>query len=141
MATTGRSPPIAIPAALVTKIKNAATFNQGFQTTEYLGSALMDMKYHTVDPAGIDPVAFERSTLEALGMPDEIVMRHRTPHFNHIFSGEGYATGYYSYDLGTWSFDASGDFALVVGTEQGGADDVGVIHRLDDAAWRAAEKK
>jgi peptidyl-dipeptidase Dcp len=86
-----------IPADLVQKIKNAATFNQGFSTTEYLASALMDMKYHTVDPKGLDPRTFERETLASLGMPREIVMRHRSPHFGHVFSGEGYSTGYYGY--------------------------------------------
>ncbi|MCR9183194.1 MAG: M3 family metallopeptidase [Flavobacteriaceae bacterium] len=86
-----------IPAALVEKVKNASTFNQGFATTEFLGSALMDMKYHTVNPDGINPREFEKETLDALGMPKEIVMRHRTPHFGHVFSGEGYATAYYGY--------------------------------------------
>ena len=86
-----------IPAELVAKIKKAATFNQGFATTEYLASALMDMKYHTMDPAGLDVDAFERAALAELNMPGEIVMRHRSPHFGHIFSGEGYSAGYYSY--------------------------------------------
>lgn len=86
-----------IPDELVEKIQNAATFNQGFKTTEYLASALMDMRYHTVDPTGLDPDAFERKTLAELGMPSELPMRHRSPHFGHVFSGEGYATGYYGY--------------------------------------------
>lgn len=86
-----------IPAALVEKVKNASTFNQGFATTEFLGSALMDMKYHTVDPTNINPREFEKETLNALGMPKEIVMRHRSPHFGHVFSSEGYATAYYGY--------------------------------------------
>ena len=86
-----------IPAELVAKIKNAATFNQGFSTTEYLASALVDMRYHTTDPAGIDPDAFERETLASLNMPSELPMRHRSTHFGHIFSGEGYSAGYYGY--------------------------------------------
>ncbi|MGV6819811.1 MAG: M3 family metallopeptidase [Parvularcula sp.] len=87
-----------IPQELVDKIEAAATFNQGFATTEYLASALIDMKLHTLDDASnIDPDAFERETLEALGMPKELPMRHRTPQFAHIFSGEGYAAGYYAY--------------------------------------------
>jgi peptidyl-dipeptidase Dcp len=86
-----------IPAELVEKIKNASTFNQGFATTEFLASALMDMKYHTTDPETINPREFEKKTLDELGMPREIVMRHRTPHFGHVFSGEGYATAYYGY--------------------------------------------
>jgi len=86
-----------MPDELVAKIRNAATFNQGFETTEFLASALMDMKYHTMDPADLDVDAFEREALAELGMPDEIVMRHRSPQFTHAFSGEGYSAGYYSY--------------------------------------------
>ena len=86
-----------MPEALVKKIKKAATFNQGFATTEYLASALMDMKLHLADPTDLDVGAFERETLAALNMPKELPMRHRTPHFGHVFSGEGYATAYYGY--------------------------------------------
>jgi peptidyl-dipeptidase Dcp len=86
-----------MPADLVQKIKNAATFNQGFSTTEYLASALMDMKYHSIDPAGIDVGAFEKEYLESIDMPSEIPMRHRSPHFGHVFSSEGYAAAYYGY--------------------------------------------
>ncbi len=86
-----------IPNALVAKIRKAATFNEGFHTVEYLASALIDMKLHLAGGAPIDPVAFERDTLKALGMPDEIVMRHRTAQFGHVFSGDGYSAGYYSY--------------------------------------------
>jgi len=82
---------------LVAKIKNAATFNQGFSTTEYLASAIMDMKLHLGDPTNIDIDKFERETLAELKMPKELPMRHRTPHFGHVFSGEGYATAYYGY--------------------------------------------
>jgi len=87
----------AIPEALVAKIKKAATFNQGFGTTEYLASALMDMKLHIANPETIDIATFERETLAELKMPKELPMRHRTPHFGHVFSGEGYATAYYGY--------------------------------------------
>ena len=86
-----------IPKDLVAKIKKAATFNQGFATVEYLASALIDMKLHTADQENIDPDAFERETLKELGMPDELPMRHRTPHFQHIFSSDSYSAGYYSY--------------------------------------------
>ena len=86
-----------MPEDLVAKIKNAATFNQGFSTTEYLASAILDMKYHTMDPASLDVDAFERATLAEMKMPDEIVMRHRSPHFGHIFRSEGYSAGYYGY--------------------------------------------
>lgn len=86
-----------IPKALVAKIKKARAFNQGFRTTEYLASALMDMKLHLADPSTLDVDAFERKTLAELQMPKELVMRHRTPHFGHVFSGESYATAYYGY--------------------------------------------
>ena len=86
-----------MPKSLIAKIKQAATFNQGFKTTEYLASALVDMKFHTVDPTGIDADKFERETLAALNMPKQIVMRHRSPQFGHIFSSEGYASSYYGY--------------------------------------------
>jgi len=86
-----------MPKALIEKIDKAATFNQGFQTVEFLGSAIMDMRYHTVDPANLDPRAFEKDELAKLGMPKEIPMRHRSPQFGHVFSSEGYAAGYYGY--------------------------------------------
>ena len=86
-----------IPASLVEKIKKASTFNQGFSTTEYLASSLMDMKLHLADPSNLDVDSFERETLADLHMPKELPMRHRTPQFGHVFSGEGYATAYYGY--------------------------------------------
>ncbi|MBN09212.1 MAG: peptidase M3 [Flavobacteriaceae bacterium] len=108
----------AIPESLVEKIKKAATFNQGFATTEYLASALIDMKIHLADPDGLDVEEFEKNTLIELGMPKELVMRHRTPHFGHVFSGEGYATNYYGYmwaevltaDAAEAFFEAPGGF-------------------------------
>ncbi|MCC7339493.1 MAG: M3 family metallopeptidase [Bryobacterales bacterium] len=88
----------AMPASLRKKIEAASKFNQGFATTEFLASALVDMKLHTLkDASAVDPDKFERETLAALGMPKELPMRHRTPQFAHIFSSEGYAAGYYSY--------------------------------------------
>ncbi|HKN83733.1 MAG TPA: M3 family metallopeptidase [Pyrinomonadaceae bacterium] len=86
-----------IPQELVDKIKRSATFNQGFATVEYLSAALVDMKLHLAGDRKIDPDAFERETLAQLGMPKEIVMRHRLPHFLHIFSSDSYSAGYYSY--------------------------------------------
>jgi peptidyl-dipeptidase Dcp len=86
-----------IPGDLVAKIAHAATFNAGFKTVEFLASALIDMKLHLAGATPIDPATFERDTLHGLGMPEEIVMRHRTPQFGHIFSGDGYSAGYYSY--------------------------------------------
>ncbi len=106
-----------IPAALVEKIKNASTFNQGFETTEFLASALMDMKYHTIDPENINPKSFEKKALKELNMPEEIVMRHRSPQFGHVFSGEGYATGYYGY---LWADVLTADAAEAFAESPGG---------------------
>ena len=86
-----------IPQELIDKLKKAATFNQGFATVEYLASAIIDMKIHTSDELQIDPDQFERETLKEIGMPEELPMRHRTPHFAHIFSSDAYSAGYYSY--------------------------------------------
>ncbi|MEM9644653.1 MAG: M3 family metallopeptidase [Planctomycetota bacterium] len=99
-----------MPRELVDKIEKASTFNQGFGTTEYLASALIDMKLHLAGDADIDPDSFERDTLEELGMPSEIPMRHRTPHFAHIFSSDAYSAGYYSY---LWSDALTADAAEV----------------------------
>jgi peptidyl-dipeptidase Dcp len=86
-----------IPQELVDKIARSKTFNQGFATVEYLSAALVDMKLHLAGDRKIDPDAFERETLAQLGMPKEIVMRHRLPHFLHVFSSDSYSAGYYSY--------------------------------------------
>lgn len=118
-----------IPAAMVAKIKKAATFNQGFETTEYLASALMDLKYHMVDPSGIDSDAFERETLAKLGMPKEIVMRHRSPQFGHIFSGEGYSAGYYGY---LWADVLTSDAAEAFEQASGGYYDKQMARKLVD---------
>jgi peptidyl-dipeptidase Dcp len=87
----------AMPQALLDKIEASKTFNQGFATTEYLSSAIVDMKLHTVADGIVDPDAFERKTLAEIGMPKQIVMRHRLPQFNHLFSSDSYSAGYYSY--------------------------------------------
>lgn len=116
----------AIPTELVAKIEKASTFNEGFATTEFLASALIDMKYHLADPSNIDADAFERENLSLLGMPREIVMRHRSPQFSHIFSGDGYSAGYYSY---LWSDVITAD-AFEAFTEAGGPYDKAVAARL-----------
>jgi peptidyl-dipeptidase Dcp len=105
-----------MPAALVDKINKADTFNQGFATVEYLSSALVDMKLH-LDPTGlVDPDAFEKKALAEIGMPKEMVMRHRLPQFGHLFSSDSYSAGYYSYlwsetmDADTWAaFEEAGN--------------------------------
>lgn len=87
----------AMPQALIDKMRAASTFNQGFATVEYLSAALVDMELHT-DPKGeVDAKAFEKKTLARLGMPKQIVMRHRMPQFLHLFSSDSYSAGYYSY--------------------------------------------
>ncbi|MGB0981273.1 MAG: M3 family metallopeptidase [Winogradskyella sp.] len=116
-----------IPAALVKKIKKAATFNQGFGTTEYLASALIDMKLHLADPTHIDIDKFERETLDELGMPKELPMRHRTPHFGHVFSGEGYATAYYGY---MWADVLTSDASEAFKEAKGGFYDKDVAAKL-----------
>lgn len=86
-----------MPQALVDKLDRAAKFNQGFDTVEFLGSGLVDLRLHLADPPPADIAAFERETLAAIGMPREISMRHRLPHFGHLFASDAYASGYYSY--------------------------------------------
>jgi peptidyl-dipeptidase Dcp len=115
-----------IPKALVDKIKAAGTFNQGFQTMEYLASAVIDMKLHLAGGETIDPDKFEREELEKLGMPAEIVMRHRTPQFGHVFASDGYSAGYYSY---LWSDSLTAD-ALEAFEEGKGAWDKSVAERF-----------
>jgi peptidyl-dipeptidase Dcp len=88
----------AMPDHLLTRLLAARTFNQGFATVEYVASALVDLELHLLaDPRGFDVTAFEETALERIGMPAEMVMRHRPTHFTHVFSGGGYASAYYSY--------------------------------------------
>jgi len=87
-----------MPEALLKKVLDARTFNQGCATVEYVSSALVDLDFHLLDNAdGLDVPAFEKAALEKIGMPQEIVMRHRSPHFQHVFSGDGYSSAYYCY--------------------------------------------
>lgn len=116
-----------MPKELIAKIKKAATFNQGFATTEYLASAIMDMKLHMADPTNIDVDAFEKETLAKMNMPKELVMRHRTPHFGHVFSGEGYATAYYGY---MWADVLTSDAAEAFAEAPGGFYDKEVAARM-----------
>ncbi|HEX8688064.1 MAG TPA: M3 family metallopeptidase, partial [Pyrinomonadaceae bacterium] len=115
-----------IPQSLVDRIKRASTFNEGFATTEYLSSALVDMKLHLAGSQKIDPDAFEKKTLTELGMPSELVMRHRTPQFGHVFASDGYSAGYYSY---LWSDVLTAD-AFEAFVEGGGAYDKATAERL-----------
>jgi peptidyl-dipeptidase Dcp len=117
-----------IPDALVAKLDRAATFNQGFDTVEYLASAIVDMRMHLEPEKVRDVAAFERETLRELGMPREIAMRHRLPHFNHLFSSDGYSAGYYSY---LWADTLVAD-AYEAFVEARGPYDRDVARRLHD---------
>jgi len=122
-----------IPQELVRKIERASKFNKGFENVEYLSSALVDMRMH-LDPASAEDVAdFEKKTLEALGMPHEMAMRHRLPHFGHLFNSDSYAAGYYSY---LWADTLSAD-AFEAFTEAGGAYDKSVAKKLREHVFSA----
>ena len=116
-----------IPADLVAKIQRARTFRQGFDVTELLASALVDMKIHLLEDPDIDVTAFERETLAELGMPRELPMRHRLPQFGHIFSSDGYAAGYYGY---LWAEVLSTDAVEAFEEAPGGLYDRSVARRL-----------
>ena len=116
-----------IPQALVDKIEAAGKFGEGFGTTEYLASALIDMKLHLAGDVDIDPDKFEREELAKLNMPHEIVMRHRTPQFGHVFSGDGYSAGYYSY---LWADTLTADVAEAFEQAPGGFYDKPTAKRL-----------
>ena len=117
-----------MPEALIERIERARGFNQGFAAIEYCASAMVDLDFHTLhpgSPAAADPIAFERQSLARIGMPRPIAMRHRTPHFAHVFSGDGYSAQYYSY---LWSemLDADGFGAF----EEAGIFDPATAERL-----------
>nr|WP_231602735.1 M3 family metallopeptidase [Neorhodopirellula pilleata] len=97
-----------MPRELLDKIERSSKFNSGFETVEYLACAILDMKLHDRDAAGIDITEFEKTELAAIGMPDELPMRHRLPHFSHLFSSDAYSAGYYSY---LWSDALTADAA------------------------------
>ncbi|WP_065332964.1 M3 family metallopeptidase [Tritonibacter mobilis] len=107
-----------MPKAMLDKVLGAATFNMGFQTVEYVASALVDLEFHD-GTAPADPMAKQTEVLAEIGMPSAIVMRHATPQFAHVFSGDGYSSGYYSY---MWSEVMDAD-AFASFEEAGGAFD------------------
>ena len=122
-----------MPQALLDKVLGAHAFNAGFQTVEYTASALVDMALHTEAAPIEDPAAFEADVLERLGMPASIVMRHRSPHFLHVFSGDGYSAGYYSY---MWSEVLDAD-AFAAFEETGDAFDEATARKLRSAILSA----
>ena len=124
----------AIPEALLQRLLAARNYNQGFASVEYTASALVDLDLHaSAGESPVDVVAFERATLDKLGMPHGIIMRHRTPHFQHVFAGDGYSAAYYSY---LWSevLDADGFDAF---TEAGDIFDPATAKRLRDHVYAA----
>lgn len=124
-----------MPTELIERIKRAETFNQGFDTVEYLASAIVDMRLHLAGEVDIDPAKFEQDTLADLGMPSQIVMRHRTPQFAHVFSGDGYSAGYYSY---MWADALTADAAEAF-EEAGGYYDKAVAKRLRDNVFSVGD--
>jgi peptidyl-dipeptidase Dcp len=127
-----------MPEELIARIHRARGFDQGFATVEYTASAIVDMEFHALrDPRDVDPMAMEAAILERLGMPAAIVMRHATPHFAHVFSGDGYSAGYYSY---LWSevLDADGFAAF---EEAGDIFDPGLAARLKTHVYAAGNRR
>ena len=123
-----------MPDELIARLEQARRFNQGFETVEYTACALVDMALHAQDnAAGVDITAFERDELARIGMPREIVMRHRLPHFLHLFASSGYAAGYYVY---MWAevLDADGYDAFL---EAGNPFDPAVAERLRQYVYSA----
>jgi peptidyl-dipeptidase Dcp len=116
-----------MPAVFIDRVLQSRHFNQGFATVEYCASALVDLDLHLVSkPGHLDVLGFERETLARIDMPDAITMRHRTPHFSHIFAGDGYAAGYYSY---LWSEVLDAD-AFAAFEETGNVFDPELARRL-----------
>lgn len=126
-----------MPKELLDRVLAARNFDQGFATVEYLASALVDLDFHTRPAAQVDATAFEREALERIDMPSEMVMRHRSPHFAHIFSGSGYASAYYSY---MWSEMLDAD-AFAAFKEAGDIFDPATAKRLHDFVYSAGNKR
>jgi peptidyl-dipeptidase Dcp len=123
-----------MPQALLKRLLAARNFNQGCATVEYTSSAVVDLDLHSLaEASSLDVVAFERESLARLQMPEEIVMRHRVPHFQHLFSGGGYAAAYYSY---LWSEVLDAD-AFNAFEEKGDAFDPATAKRLRDYIYSA----
>lgn len=126
------------PSALIDRLVRARNFNQGFATVEYIASAVVDLDYHLLtEPDALDVTSFERASLAKIGMPPEIVMRHRSPHFAHVFSGDAYSAGYYSY---LWSEVMDAD-AFRAFEETGDIFDQSVAKRLHDCIYSAGYKR
>jgi peptidyl-dipeptidase Dcp len=127
----------AMPAALMDKLKAARTFDAAFAAVEFTASALMDMAYHARADVPADPLAFEAEELARMGMPDTIAMRHRSPHFQHVFAGDGYSAGYYSY---LWSEVLDAD-AFAAFEETGNAFNPELAQKLKQHIYAAGGTK
>ncbi|HEX4409254.1 MAG TPA: M3 family metallopeptidase [Xanthobacteraceae bacterium] len=124
----------AMPEDLLQRLIAARNFNKGFATVEYIASAVVDLDFHSLAaPGDIDATAFETKSLSRIAMPDEIAMRHRSPHFDHVFSGGGYASAYYSY---MWSEVLDAD-AFAAFEETGDIFDPATAKRLHDSIYAA----
>lgn len=121
-----------MPRALLDRLLAARNYDQGFATVEYVTSAMVDLDFHA-GPAPADPMAAQAETLARLGVPHAIRMRHATPHFAHVFSGDGYSSGYYSY---MWSEVMDAD-AFAAFEETGDVFDLGVAARLAENIYSA----
>lgn len=129
-----------MPARLIEKVKAAANFNMGFSTVEFVASALIDLEMHLLgeqDAASVDAGAFESRILAQLGMPAAIVARHRPTHFAHVFSGDGYSAGYYSY---MWSEVMDSD-AFAAFEEAGDPFDAATAARLEAHVYSAGGRE
>ena len=125
-----------VPATLLERLQDARNFNQGFKTVEYVAAAIVDLDLHLLAKTqGLDVDRFEAQTLERIGMPEEIVLRHRIPHFQHIMGG--YAAGYYSY---LWSEVMDAD-AFQAFEETGDIFDADLARRLHDNIYAAGGKR
>ncbi|AEV38028.1 Peptidyl-dipeptidase dcp (Dipeptidyl carboxypeptidase) [Pseudovibrio sp. FO-BEG1] len=123
-----------IPEELLERLLAAANFNQGFATVEYLATAIVDMAIHKEDELdNLDPAQMEKKILEGIGMPKEIIMRHRIPHLLHAFAGDGYSAGYYSY---LWSEVMDAD-AFEAFEETGDAFDPDTAAKLEKFIYAA----
>jgi len=116
----------AMPPEMLGRVLGAANFDIGFQTVEYIASALVDLAFHD-GPAPADPMARQAEVLAEIGMPHAIAMRHATPHFAHVFAGDGYSSGYYSY---MWSEVMDAD-AFAAFQEAGGPFDATTARALE----------
>ncbi len=127
-----------MPEELLARLIAARNFNKGFATVEYIACAAVDLDFHSLaDPGEIDSTAFEQQALSRIGMPHEIVMRHRPPHFSHIFSGGGYAAAYYSY---MWSEVLDAD-AFAAFEETGDIFDPATAKRLRETVYSAGGRQ